>query len=61
MNYFHFLFTTILRIMPEILPASLQNLVQLPLGTFENIKAEAENYFRKFLVYKEGIVGEGMF
>lgn len=40
MNYFHFLFTTILQIMSETLPAFHQKLVQLPLGTFENIQVE---------------------
>lgn len=40
MNYFHFLFTTIFQIMPETLLASCQKLVQLPLGTFENIRVE---------------------
>lgn len=50
MNYFHFLFTTILQITPEILPASLQKLAQVPLGTFENITAEVEgkNFLANF-------------
>lgn len=28
--------------MPEILPASFQKLVQLPIGIFENFRAEVE-------------------
>jgi len=40
-NYFHFLFTTILR-MAGILPASLQILVQLSLSNFENIRAQVD-------------------